>query len=89
MSLSFPVRAACDRCGAEMTFGATIAKLSPVTVYLSPPPGWACSTKPDSGELRVTCQGCAGHESLLPTAPAPKFGEEPLTNPAKSLRTVK
>ena len=58
-------------------------------MYLSLPVGWTVATKPDSGELRTTCQDCAGHESLLPTAPAPKFGEDPLTNPSKNLRTLK
>lgn len=89
MSLSFPARAACDRCGSEVTLAVTIAKLAPVTMFLALPVGWSCATKPDSGELRTTCQDCAGHESLLPTAPAPKFGVEPLTNPSKSLRVVK
>jgi hypothetical protein len=93
VSLSFPARAACDRCATEATLAVTIAKLAPVTMFLALPDGWTVSTKADSGELKMTCPTCVGRDSLLPQAPAPKFAVEPLTNPAspesKKMRTVK
>jgi len=62
----------CDRCGATTPLTVVLSKLYPVSMHLSLPDGWTCSTMADSGVLHTVCPKCS----------APKFAAEPVTRPA-------
>ena len=80
MGLAFPANVECDKCGEKATAGVALAKLNPhPEMYLRLPEGWAVSSRPESGELLITCPSCPPTlVTVLPPAP-----EDPATDPTE------
>ena len=84
MGLEFPVSATCDKCSRKTVFKMTIAKLQPnAAMYVKMPNGWTVSSKPESGDVLITCPSCA---PVLVSIPPVAIDEadlvsDPATNP--------
>lgn len=69
MGLSFPATCACDRCGKRSAVRLEVTGLKPQpAMHLQLPDGWAVSSKPESGELLITCPACP---AVLVSIPPP------------------
>jgi len=85
MGLALPASVECDKCGEKATMSVALAKLKPhPEMYLRLPAGWAVSSRPESGELLITCPNCPptlvtvqpppNDPATVPTEPPPPSG---------------
>jgi hypothetical protein len=84
MGLDLVATGTCDKCGKKATIEIALTKLKPhAEMHLRLPEGWSVSSRPESGELLITCPTCpptlvtvpplSAEESLAmgPTIPPP------------------
>lgn len=71
MGLNFPATVTCDKCGVRKTsVKLEITELKPhVAMHLKMPDGWIVSSKPESGELLITCPKCPPVLVSIPPIP--------------------
>jgi hypothetical protein len=70
MPLEFPATATCEKCSRKTIFKIVVTKLHPHTdMHLRMPGGWAASSKPESGELLITCPTCSPVLISIPPIP--------------------
>ena len=75
MGVDFPANAVCDKCKRKTIFRLVIDKMKPnVEIHLKMPDGWMAATRPESGELFITCPSCV--PVLVSIPPAPPSPEE-------------
>ncbi len=84
MGLDLAASGTCDKCGKKAAIEIALTKLKPhPDMHVRLPEGWAVSSRPESGELLITCPACppslvtvpplSAEESLAmgPTIPPP------------------
>jgi hypothetical protein len=69
MGLEFPASASCDKCSRKTTFKVVVTKLHRTEMHLKMPDGWIASSKPESGELLLTCPSCKPVLVSIPPIP--------------------
>jgi hypothetical protein len=78
MGLALPASVTCDKCGERAAGSVALTKLRPhPEMYLRLPEGWMVSSRPESGELLVTCPSCP--PTLVTAQPPPP--EDPASDP--------
>jgi hypothetical protein len=80
MGLEYIASVLCDKCGiTKTTAKVVVTMLKPrPEMHLKLPEAWVISSKPESGELLITCPRCP---PVLVSIPPSAVVEDPATDP--------